>query len=115
MSHQSDVIDAAKVAIQFSMAEGLNKHGETKWRSETSREHLLKAARHLLTQELIDNQEQADDGENHLANAVTRICMAMVNRKRAAAMRELTTLSQEMGLYDAPFTNPLIKSGTPCG
>lgn len=106
MSHQSDVIDAAKVAIQFSMAEGLNKHGETKWRSETSREHLLKAARHLLTQELIDNQEQADDGENHLANAVTRICMAMVNRKRAT--KESTPLSRQVGICYTPV-------GTPCG
>lgn len=71
------------VAAQTVLAverEGLKKHKQDSWADEPQQNHTLKAARHLLTQELIDIGWQNDDAENHLANACCRIAMALAKR-----------------------------------
>ena len=58
-----------------------SKHSPYTWKDETEDEHLNKAARHILTHQLIRDGHQKEDGEEHLNNAITRLAMAIAKRK----------------------------------
>jgi len=59
-----------------------SKHKPYSWASEDINEHLLKAMRHINTHLLIREGYQKPDGEYHLANAATRLAMAMAEIDR---------------------------------
>ena len=53
------------------------KHLPYTWKDEPEDEHLNKAVRHILTHQIQRDGQQPDDGEDHLANALTRLAMAV--------------------------------------
>jgi len=52
------------------------KHPPYSYRSEPQDEHLHKALRHVLTYQIQRDGQQDADGEDHLAQAIVRLCMA---------------------------------------
>ena len=63
----------------------LEKHGTYTWLGESTIEHRLRAARHILTDNLIKSGIQEPTEENHLDNAITRLLMV-----KAIELREKT-------------------------
>ena len=55
----------------------ISKHKPWTWKDESEDGHLNKALRHILTYQIIRDGEQTDDNEDHLANALTRLTMAI--------------------------------------
>ena len=60
-----------------------SKHKPWTWAKEPAEQHLLKAARHILTHLNIEagGQKPSQD-ENHLDNAITRLSMAIAIKAR---------------------------------
>jgi len=75
-----EVVGGAIVEINSVMRAAVRKekHKCYSWRREHSDEHLRKAARHILTHQLVRDNQQAPTGENHLSNALTRLAMATI-------------------------------------
>jgi len=62
--------------VRAVMAEGAKKHPSESWREEQQFNHVGKAARHLLSYELIRNGLSPEDKEEHLSNAICRAAFA---------------------------------------
>ena len=77
MNFKTDPRDAAWMAVNEMIEEGLKKHEAEGWRQEDRRMHALKALRHLATYLLILDSHVPPDGENHLKNAICRTAMAL--------------------------------------
>lgn len=56
---------------------GVQKHPPDTWKHEPLHNHTLKAARHAITAQLIHDGLSPSDGEDHIANALTRSAMAL--------------------------------------
>lgn len=68
--------------VRNVMAEGLKKHSSDSWRDEAQFNHVGKAARHLLTYELIRNGLSPEDQESHLDNALCRAAFAKAQQAK---------------------------------
>lgn len=71
------VVAKASISKILLSADRIMKHKPYSWQTQTEDEHLNKAARHILTYQLIRDGLASDDGENHLDNAITRLAMAL--------------------------------------
>lgn len=60
----------------------IEKHPSYTWADEDVNEHLFKGVRHVLTYMSIRDGYQKEDGEDHLAEAVCRLSMALSVRAR---------------------------------
>jgi len=74
-----EVIEEAITKILLS-DDRTSKHPPYTWMDEDEDEHLRKAARHIMTYQIIRDGHQKQDGENHLHNAITRLAMALAKR-----------------------------------
>lgn len=76
------IVSAVKNAISTILLskDRTSKHPPYTWLDEDEDEHLNKAARHMLTHQLIRDGHQKEDGEEHLNNAITRLAMAITKR-----------------------------------
>ena len=59
-----------------------SKHPPYTWLEEDVNEHLIKAARHILTHININSGYQEHTGENHLDNAICRLAMAVAKQQK---------------------------------
>ena len=77
-----DILIEAEKAISTILLskDRTSKHKPYTWLDEPIDEHLNKAARHILTYQLIEMGASKVDGEDHLNNAITRLSMAIVLR-----------------------------------
>ncbi len=65
-------------AVASTMAQGSAKDGTNDtWREKPKEYHLLKAIRHATTGLMIERGICPPDDDNHLANALTRLAMAL--------------------------------------
>lgn len=67
--------EMASKACCESMRQGLG-HGSGAWKEEPVTEHSLKASRHLLTAQLLEDNLQQPDGEGSLIHTRNAICRA---------------------------------------
>ena len=82
VEQETDVVmDVVSKSLIKVMQNGSRKHPPFSWREESEDEHLRKAARHILTYQLIRDNQQDPTGEPHLDNALTRLAMAMGLKK----------------------------------
>jgi hypothetical protein len=72
-----DPRQVAAFAVDEMIAEGLKKHADEAWRTQSASMHIDKAIRHVITHRLIKDGHQPPDGETHLMNAITRLAMAL--------------------------------------
>ena len=79
-SHK-DVATLAYNIIHRIMDDGVSSHGKDVWfKNESMTRQTLLASRHLLTYQLQALGEKTADGDDHLANALVRVAMALAKR-----------------------------------
>lgn len=81
-----EVLKLAKEALKKILLskDRMEKHAPYSWKDEQQDEHFHKAIRHILTYMIQRDGQQMDDNEDHLALAITRLCMAVCVEDRAA-------------------------------
>lgn len=73
---------AVRDAIREVIHEGAKKPRPCEWWEESQDMHIQKAARHLMTYQLMRDGHQQHNGENHLKLALTRVAMAMAQSSK---------------------------------